>query len=189
MRITARRYFLHMTCKAQWRPVRARPEGACVRRAVIPSPELSRYLYTAVGGDWFWIDRLGWTYEQWQELLSDPAFQTWVLSVQGTPAGYYELHGTAQGVEIASFGLMRTFQRQGLGGYLLSQAIECAWALQPRRIWLHTCELDHPHALDNYRQRGFEVFKETVCHYDVPSQPVGPWAGAMRPSHPEQRFA
>ena len=52
------------------------------------------------------------------------------------------------------------FIGQGLGKYLLSQAIAKAWELQPQRIWLHTCSLDHPHALGNYLKRGFQIFKE-----------------------------
>lgn len=189
MRVTARRYFLHMQNTERWIPAHTRPAHADLRRAAVPCPEFSRFLYTAVGGDWYWIDKLGWTYDQWMAMVSDPDFQTWVLYVQGTPAGYFELHQTGKGVEIASFGLLRGFQQQGLGSFLLSRAVECAWAMQPHRVWLHTCELDHPHALDNYLKRGFEIFEQGLCQYELPSQPVGPWAGAMRPTHPDQRFA
>ena len=28
-----------------------------------------------------------------------------------------------------------------------------------KRIWVHTCSLDHKHALQNYKARGMKVFK------------------------------
>ena len=31
--------------------------------------------------------------------------------------------------------------------------------MQPRRVWVHTCDLDHPNALVNYQARGFSVYK------------------------------
>jgi hypothetical protein len=57
--------YLEMTDPAELRPSRSAPAGAELRRAEVPCPELNRFLYTAVGGDWFWVDRLPWTYEQW----------------------------------------------------------------------------------------------------------------------------
>lgn len=188
MRVTAHRYYLHMQSRSQWRPVQTIPEGVCVQKVEVLCPEFSRFLYTAVGGDWYWIDRLNWTYDQWMNLLEDTHFHTWVLYKQGTPAGYFELHQSERGVEIASFGLIRSFQRKGLGSYFISKAIECAWDLRPRRVWLHTCELDHPHALDNYQKRGFVIFEDGECQYDLPPQPVGPWMGCQLETHPDQRF-
>lgn len=189
MQVTANRYFLHMHRRPRIQAETAAPAGAVVRRSGVPSPEFSRFLYTAVGGDWFWIDRLGWPYARWRELLASPDFQTWVLYVRETPAGYFELHRTREGVEIASFGLIREFQGGGLGRYLLSRAIDSAWDFDTHRVWLHTCDLDHPHALDNYLKRGFEIFRQGECTYELPDQPVGPWGGALLPSHPQQRFA
>src|SRR5918912_3870265 len=99
-----------------------------VERAVVPSPELSRFLYTAVGGQWYWIDRLGWDYARWQQWLDRPVLETWVLHVRGTPAGYVELEAQAEGnVEIAYFGLLPRFVGRGLGGHLLSVGIQRAW--------------------------------------------------------------
>src|SRR3954451_1693647 len=82
-----------------------------VRRAEIPSPELARFLYTAVGGDWFWVDRLGWDYARWQAHLERPGVETWVGWVRGTPAGYAELVRRAGGGGLGSFWA----PRRGLG--------------------------------------------------------------------------
>ena len=59
-----------------------------LRRAEIPSPELNRFLYTAVGGEWHWLDKLSWNYQQWSEYVARLGFQTWILYEAGTPAGY-----------------------------------------------------------------------------------------------------
>jgi hypothetical protein len=48
-----------------------------------------------------------------------------------------------------------------------------------RRVWVHTCSLDHPGALANYLARGFRVFKEEVADAEIPDRTPGPWAGAV----------
>lgn len=156
------------------------PEGEVrVERADIPSPELSRFLYTAVGGDWYWLDRLGWDYATWLAYLDRPAVETLMLYVSGTPAGFVELEVQAEdNVEIAYFGLLPRFIGRGLGGYLLSIGVERAWAQGAQRVWVHTCSLDGPNALANYTARGFRVYDQRVEGVDVPDEPTGPWPGA-----------
>ena len=118
-----------------------------VRRAEIVCPELSRFLYTAVGGPWFWVDRLPWSYDRWRDYLSQPGFETWLAYVKGTPAGYYELAGEAGGLfELVSFGVLPQFTGQGIGGHLLTHAVQRAWASGATRVWLHTSSFDHPRA-------------------------------------------
>ena len=51
---------------------------------------------------------------------------------------------TDANIEIAYFGLLPSFIGHGLGGALLTAAVERAWALGARRVWVHTCSLDHP---------------------------------------------
>jgi ribosomal protein S18 acetylase RimI-like enzyme len=126
------------------------------------------------------MDRLGWDYTRWLAYLDRPAVETLVLYISGTPAGYIELEGQADNnVEIACFGLLPRFIGQGLGGYLLSAGVEHGW-LQAgaRRVWVHTCSLDGPHALANYRARGFHVYDERTGWEDLPASQPGPWPGA-----------
>jgi len=90
--------------------------------------------------------------------------------VKGSPAGYFELERHSDGsVEVAYFGLLPEFIGRGLGKHLLTVAVETAWSLDARRVWLHTCTLDDPAALPNYQARGFRPFKEEVYETDVPS--------------------
>ena len=77
-------------------------------------------------------------------------------------AGYYELRRDKEGaIEIAYFGLLREWIGRGLGGALLTNAIETAWHSEPTpsRVWVHTCNRDHPQALANYQARGMMIYK------------------------------
>ena len=67
-----------MTDPSVLRPARP-PRGDWETRQVkVPCPELNRFFYTAVGGDWHWLDRLKWSYERWLSYLDRPEVQTWV---------------------------------------------------------------------------------------------------------------
>ena len=148
-------------------------------RASIPCPEFSRFLYTTVGYPWTWQDRLGWSYERWRNHLDRMELQTWVAYLQGTPAGYFELELDAkQSVEIAYFGLLPGFIGKGIGGHLLTDAIDRAFDLGSDPVWVHTCTLDHPQALANYLARGFEIYKEVEDYWELPDRPLEPWPGA-----------
>jgi GNAT superfamily N-acetyltransferase len=172
-------WYLEMLRPDDLRGAPAPDPTACVVQAEIPSPELSRFMYTAVGGQWYWIDRLTWTYADWLLYLDRPELESWLLWVKGTPAGYVELEAQPDDqIEIAYFGLLPRFIGRGLGGYLLSVGVERAWARGARRIWVHTCSLDGPTALDNYRARGFRLYDQRTSIRDVPTSPPGPWPGA-----------
>ncbi|MEU7134226.1 GNAT family N-acetyltransferase [Streptomyces sp. NPDC046261] len=179
---------MEQTSPADLRPARVpdASSGIRIERAEVPSPEFSRFLYTAVGGELSWTDRLPWSYERWRAHLERPGVETWVAYEHGTPAGYIELDPQPEGaVEIVYFGLMRQFQGRGIGGHLLAFGTARAWDLAERwpereptkRVWLHTCSKDGPHALANYGRRGFRVFEtRTEEEPDIPAP--GPWPGA-----------
>lgn len=172
-------FYLEMTDPAALRPARATDDALALVRAELPSPELSRFLYTAVGGDWYWTDRLGWPYARWLAYLARPELHTWVGYVAGTPAGYFELEQQPGGsVEIAYFGLLPQFVGRGLGGALLTAAIERAWQLGAARVWVHTCTLDGPAALRNYQARGLRLYAQEEADVELPDQSPGPWPGA-----------
>jgi GNAT superfamily N-acetyltransferase len=154
----------------------------------VPSPEFSRFLNTAVGGDWHWTSRLPWTWQQWADWL-DRGVETWVAYHRGTPAGYVELMPQDDAVvEITFFGLLPWAVGKGVGGHLLEFAAARAWDLAERqsdreptrRVWLHTCSLDSPVALANYQARGFRIYDSRINvpgdRYEGASS--GPWPGA-----------
>jgi GNAT superfamily N-acetyltransferase len=137
------------------------PDAACrVERVLDCPPAFWRFLYAEVGRAHQWVDRLPWSPAEIRAYLADPAVSLWLMSVWGAPAGYFELRRDPDGsIEIAYFGLLREFQGRGLGGHLLTQAVQRAWEAGATRVWVHTSTLDHPSALPNYLKRGFRVYK------------------------------
>ncbi|CAN5904602.1 hypothetical protein BH24DEI2_BH24DEI2_13640 [soil metagenome] len=124
-----------------------------------PTPTFNKRMYTEVGRAWQWTERLAWSDTAWLEYASSPKVHTFAARYDGTTAGYFELREADDEVELVYFGLLPDFVGKKIGGSLLSVAIQAAWALNPRRVWVHTCTLDHPAALANYQARGFRVYK------------------------------
>jgi len=117
-----------------------------------PDGVLNRRFYESVGAGWSWTDLLGRDDAWWQAHAE--TVETWVIP----DAGYYELHPVGDDVEIAYFGLLGAFLGRGLGGALLEHALRRGFALGSR-VWVHTCTLDGPHALANYRARGLVPYR------------------------------
>lgn len=149
-------------------PDELRPKRADARFQVREETErdwrFNRDLYFRVGEQWLWIDKRSWTDDQWKEYATEPELRTYGGYYDDVIAGYYELRYDQEGgVEIAYFGLLPEFFGRGLGGALLTSAIEEAWSLSggiaPVRVWVHTCNRDHPQALANYQARGLVVYK------------------------------
>jgi hypothetical protein len=65
----------------------------------------------------------------------------------------------SQEAEIAYFGILGEYFGKKLGGYLLSEAIKNSFILGAKKVWVHTCSLDHENALKNYLARGMKIFK------------------------------
>ncbi|WP_043266855.1 GNAT family N-acetyltransferase [Streptomyces sp. CT34] len=181
-------WYLEQTSPADLAPTAEPPAEQEVRivRSEVPSPEFSRFLYTAVGGDILWTDRLAWPYARWAEHLARPGVETWVAYERGTPAGFIELDPQPEGaVEIAYFGLLPAFRGRRIGGHLLGYGTARAWDLAERwperaetkRVWLHTCTDDGPHARANYERRGFRVYGTKATEEPEVAMP-GPWPDA-----------
>jgi GNAT superfamily N-acetyltransferase len=173
--------YLEMKNPAELREKQAPRDGLDVVPITLPQPELNRFFYCTVGGDWYWINRLDWTYSQWSNYVNRPELQTWIVTVDRVPAGYFELElQPGDDLEIVYFGLLPAYVEQGIGGWALSEAVKRAWATGAKRVWMHTCTLDHPRALANYLARGFRKFKEETSVEDLPEKSPGPWPGARK---------
>jgi GNAT superfamily N-acetyltransferase len=158
--VTATRTYLEMTDPRALRAGRVPDVAVRVGRRDQCEPEFWRHLYSTVGGAYQWVDRLRWTEDEVRRYLADPAVSLWVMTVDEVVAGYFELRRDEDAsFEIVYFGLLPEFTGRGLGGYLLTEAVERGWASGARRVWLHTCSLDHPFAIQNYLDRGFTVYK------------------------------
>ena len=127
--------------------------------------EINKFFYKNIGKKHHWVDRLSWTNEQWIKYTSDEKLKTYVLQKNNDLAGYFELisHTEINEVEIAYLGLLEEYQNKKLGSHLLSSAIKNSFLNNPKRVWVHTCSLDHKNALNNYISRGMKIFKkETI---------------------------
>jgi GNAT superfamily N-acetyltransferase len=151
------RTYLEIADPASLRPAGPpRLEGVEVARAEPPDGELNRWFYVEVGAPHNWVDNMGRSEAEWQAWAE--RVETWVATVNGRRAGYYELRVDGDSVEVAYFGLLAGYQGAGLGGFLLTHALRRGFELAPR-VWLHTCTLDGPAALPNYRARGLRPFR------------------------------
>ena len=125
--------------------------------------QLNKFFYKNVGKNHHWIDRLIWTEKKWIEYVSDEKVKTYVLKKENELAGYFELIIHSHEVEIAYLGLLEEYQNKKLGSFLLSSAIKNSFLENPKRVWVHTCSLDHKNALNNYIARGMKIYKkETI---------------------------
>ena len=123
--------------------------------------QLNKFFYKNIGKNHHWVDRLVWNEKQWIDYVSDKKIKTYVLKNEKDFVGYFELifHPDKNEVEIAYLGLLEEYHNKKLGSYLLSEAIKNAFLDNPKRVWVHTCSLDHKNALKNYMARGMKIFK------------------------------
>lgn len=167
------RTYLELKDRAQFKAASGDFPGIAIARAKQPLPELYRQCYRTVGEAFHWRDRWDWTDAEIRKHLADPAIQLFVATrTKGTKhadlAGWYELRRVTDddSVEIAYFGIVAAEFGRGFGKHLLSSAVRDAWALGPKRVWLHTCTLDHPNALPNYVARGFTPYRTETYEVD-----------------------
>lgn len=152
--------YLQMTSQEEFAPSFIQANDIEIVKMEMPDLAFYKFLYQSVGEEWAWRDRLVMPNAELRKILSSENTQVHVLYVSGSPGGYVELFKHDDGsVEIMYFGLRRDYMGRGLGKHLLSYGIDAAWKFGANRVWLHTCNLDGPHALANYQKRGFQVFK------------------------------
>ncbi len=130
-------------------------------KAEKPPVHFTRYLYGTVGADYLWVDQMRISDADLAATTQDDKYETYVLSCDGCPAGYFELDCRQMpDIELAYFGLIPEYAGRGLGKYLLSQAIKTAWSHNPERLHVETCTLDHPAALPLYQKCGFTPYAQ-----------------------------
>ncbi len=130
-------------------------------KKIKPDFQLNKFFYKQVGKKHRWIDRLSWPDEKWINYISNKNLETYIICESEELVGFFELlhNPELQETEISYFGLLEEYIGKGIGGYALSEAIRKSFEKKIRRVWLHTCTLDHPNALKNYIARGMTVFK------------------------------
>ena len=131
-----------------------------------PDFQLNKFFYKEIGKKHSWTDRLVWNDKKWIDYLENSRVSTYILKHNKDFIGYFEQIFDKEKLdsEIAYFGILEEYIGKHLGGYLLSEAINISFNIGSKRIWVHTCSLDHKNALQNYLSRGMKVFKSETLN-------------------------
>ena len=134
-----------------------------------PDFQLNKFFYKQIGKNCRWIDRLSWSDKNWIEYVSNKNVKTYILKDKDELIGYFEqiLSEDNLNCEISYFGILEEYFEKKYGGYLLTEAIKKSFSSKIKRVWVHTCSLDHKNALKNYISRGMKVFKSETISLDI----------------------
>jgi len=165
--------YLQMRARPAGLVLPQRAEALSIIRARRPTLSYYRYLYDTVGADWMWYERRLLNDRDLAAIVHDPHVGVYVMYAGGVPAGFIELDRRHEDeVEIAYFGLLPEFIGRGLGRYLLAWSIDKAFGARqesrPGRLWVHTCNHDHPGALAMYQRAGFVAYRQESSIIDDP---------------------
>ena len=141
-------------------PRRLPPQPVGPRLALMRAEEIPlhfyRYLYSTVGRDWLWIERLGMSEDRLGEQVHRRGVEVWVLYGNGVPAGFFELDFSGgPDVNLVYFGLIPEWTGRRIGPWLLGEAVTEAFTRGAEKLSVNTCTLDHPRALQIYQRVGF----------------------------------
>ena len=155
------RNYLEIKSQKDFKEVKIPTQNSSVELVKPKDFQLNKFFYKNIGKNCQWVDRLIWTDLNWIEYISSENLFTYILKEKNEIAGYFELlfNENNKESEIAYFGILEEYFGKKFGGYLLSEAIKNSFILGSRRVWVHTCSLDHENALKNYLARGMKIFK------------------------------
>ena len=131
--------------------------------------QLNRFFYKQIGKKYNWFDRLVWSDQNWINYISKSNVLTYVLKYNNELVGFSELilNQEKNEMEIAYLGILEEYFGKKLGGFLLSELVKKSFIYDIKRVWVHTCSLDHKHALKNYLSRGMKVFKSEIVKKQI----------------------
>jgi GNAT superfamily N-acetyltransferase len=128
---------------------------------------INKFFYRQIGKDHFWRDRLLWSDKEWHKYVDNINLDTGVMKFEKNLVGFYEqeFHREKNEIELIQMGILKEYQGKKFGSFLLEHIIHKAFIKNVERIWVHTCTLDHKHALENYLSKGFKTFKEETINF------------------------
>tara|TARA_B100000795_G_scaffold118063_1_gene87843 strand:+ start:162 stop:665 length:504 start_codon:yes stop_codon:yes gene_type:complete len=158
------RSYLEIESLGELKEVKKPSQNYLVELADPKDFQLNKFFYKNIGKNCQWVDRLVWTDIKWIDYISNNQLFTYMIKDKSEMAGYFELLYNKQNkeAEIAYFGILEEYYGKKLGGYLLCEAIKNSFILGAKRVWVHTCSLDHENALKNYLARGMTIFKTEI---------------------------
>ena len=138
------------------------PENIKVYPETKKDININKFFYRQIGKDHFWRDRLLWSDKEWKNYINNRNLETCIMKINDDPIGFYEqeFHKDQNEIELIQMGILREYQGKKLGSLLLKYIIQRAFSRNIERLRVHTCSLDHKHALNNYLSKGLKIFKE-----------------------------
>ena len=148
-------------------PPRSGPQKSALKLEHWAAPvdrERYRALFREIGEEWLWQGRLIMDDTRLAATLDAPSTQVHVATRRdGVAVGLLELDFAVPGqAEIAYFGLVPGMTGHGHGGWLMAHAMRLCWRPGISRVWVHTCDFDHPGALGFYMAQGFAPFERAL---------------------------
>jgi len=146
------------------------PPGAwSLRKVDAPALDWYRDLFRRVGEDWLWFSRARMSDTELAAIIHAPDIEVYALVADGRDEGLLELDFREPGqCELAYFGVTSGLIGTGAARFLMNRALERAWSRDVRRVWVHTCTLDHPSAVAFYQRSGFRPFRRQIEIADDP---------------------
>ncbi|MFN3687714.1 GNAT family N-acetyltransferase [Salinarimonas sp.] len=127
-----------------------------------------RAFYARIGAPWLWSGRLRVSDAALERALADPRLVSRTLHRGGAPVGLVEVAFDGEEAELVYCGLVPEAIGEGLGAWLMAQAIAIAFARPIARLMVHTCSFDHPAAIRAYMRAGFAPYKRAIEIEDDP---------------------
>jgi len=161
------RFFLELKKKQFFDKLPSKPEKAEVYLDKEKDININKFFYRQIGKDHFWRDRLLWSDKEWHKYVDNVNLDTGVMKYEKNLIGFYEqeFHKKTNEIELIQMGILKEYQGKKFGSFLLNYIIHKAFVKNVERVWVHTCSLDHKHALDNYLSKGFKIFKEETINF------------------------
>ena len=138
--------------------------GAGLTRLTAQDEARYTAIFRTLGERWVWFSRLEMTPQQRAAIIGDSKVEAYAVTFHGADAGLLELDFRTRGeAELAFFGLYENAVGMGMGRWLMTQALQIVWRHSGvNRLFVHTCTLDHPRALEFYRKSGFLPYKTAL---------------------------
>ena len=156
------RFFLELKKNQILNQLAKLPKNIQISLVVKKDININKFFYRQVGKDHFWRDRLLWSDNEWKKYVNNKYLETGILKINDNLVGFYEqeFHKDKNEMELIQMGILKEHQGKKLGSLLLKHIIQNMHTRNIGRLWVHTCSLDHKHALNNYLSKGLKIFKE-----------------------------
>ena len=138
------------------------PKNIQISLVVKKDININKFFYRHVGKDHFWRDRLLWTDREWKIYINNKNLETGIMKIKNELVGFYEqeFHKDKNEMELINMGILKEYQGQKLGSFLLKHIIYNTFDRGAERLRVHTCSLDHKYALNNYLSKGLSIYRE-----------------------------